>query len=167
MIKIRFHSIVDVITNSSTVIYTYQNSIKEAKELVAEMLKLMGIDKSPDDVFYYGVFCDNDAYFDAYENDELPEDCPKVTESWSGNKELRDNQIAIQSKWFEDYKLLIIKGDKEKCEWMLNSEKDQYGDSFDPDSYLNLIPKEEQYKVFGEKIKALLGSISADGGRDG
>ena len=41
MIKIKFHSIVDVITNSSTVIYTYQDSVGVAKSLVKEVLKEM------------------------------------------------------------------------------------------------------------------------------
>jgi hypothetical protein len=72
-IKIKFHSIVDVITNSSTVIYTYQNSVSEAKELVQAILDLAGEKVSPDDVFYYGVFCDDDRYFDS---EDLPSDCP-------------------------------------------------------------------------------------------
>ena len=65
MLKVKIHSMVDVITNSSTVIYTYQDSVKEAKELVQEVLSLSGIpDMTPDDVFYYGVFCDDDIYCD-------------------------------------------------------------------------------------------------------
>jgi hypothetical protein len=40
-------------------------------------------------------------------------------------------------------------------------------DWYSPSSYLYLEPKDESYKVLGEKISALLNSISADGGRDG
>ena len=151
MIKLKIHSIVDVITNSSTVIYTYQNSTSEAKDLVNEMIKLSGAtDKTADDIFYYGVFCDDDQYF---EDTNLPEDCP------TDSKE--------QEVWFENLKLSIMKGEIDQPEWMNEAEKASGWGDWDPDSYLCLIPKNEKYKEFGEKIKALLGSISADGGRDG
>ncbi len=75
MIKCKFHSIVDVITNSSTVIFTYQNSVSASKELVAEILKMSGSSLSPDDVFYYGTFLDEDEY------DGCPDDSPGVEDT--------------------------------------------------------------------------------------
>ena len=117
-IKIKFHSIVDVITNSSTVIYTYQNSVSEAKELVQAILDLAGEKVSPDDVFYYGVFCDDDRYFDS---EDLPSDCP----AWeSGGKD--------QEAWLENLKLSILKGEIKKPDWMKDCESDD--DYWDPDS---------------------------------
>jgi len=158
MIKVKIHSVVDVITNSSTVIYTYQDSVKEAKALVQELLNLTGEkDKSPDDVFFYGVFCDDDRYL---EGDNLPDECPTV--DWSSDK--RKEHQEAQNLWFENLKLSIIKGEIEKPGWMDSCED---GYDWDPDRYLNLIPKDERYAELGKKIESLLCSPTSDGGRDG
>lgn len=46
------HSLIDLITNSSTEIFVHsENSVKPAKELLTEFLKLNGIDKKCDEVF--------------------------------------------------------------------------------------------------------------------
>jgi hypothetical protein len=58
MIKLRIHSSVDVITNSSTVIYTYQNSTEEAKALIDEVLRLAGIDEKAEDLFDFEEMSD-------------------------------------------------------------------------------------------------------------
>ena len=151
VIKFKFHSMVDVITNSSTVIFTYQDSVKEAKDLVNEMLKISGIDKTADDVFYYGVFLDNyDRYIESEETDFFD-----------------DLGYEERLKKCEELVIQVMKGEIEKPEWMKEAEIDQYGDSWDPDRELHLFPKDDKYKDFGNKIKALLNSVSADGGRDG
>jgi hypothetical protein len=50
-VKIKFHSLTDIITNSSTTIYTYSDkSSKACKEMVDEIFETLGIDKSCDDV---------------------------------------------------------------------------------------------------------------------
>ena len=74
MIIMKIHSIVDVITNSSTVIYTYQdNSIEPAKELVNEMLKLSGItDKTADDIFCFNVLYNLEVLHDLYHDNIDP-----------------------------------------------------------------------------------------------
>ncbi len=142
MIKFKIHSVVDVITNSSTTIYTFQNSIKQTKELVQEVINLMGIDKTPDDVFYYGVFAEDDGYLD---NGECPEN--------------------FKSGELEALKMSIMKGDTEKPEWMKQCEDNdgEYGPSLD----LCLIIRDEKYKSLGVKIENLLSSVDADGGFDG
>ena len=49
---IKIHSVVDVITNSSSVIYTFSGSaIKPLKELFTEIFKLLGEPQHVDDVF--------------------------------------------------------------------------------------------------------------------
>ena len=69
-IKIKVHSSVDLITNSSTTIFTFsEGSVDAVKELVNEMLKVFNEPyKKFDDIFYAGVFAE---YYDCYdENDE-------------------------------------------------------------------------------------------------
>jgi len=52
MAKITVHSTTSLITNSSTTIYTKSDcSIEPFKALINEMLSLMGIDKTCDDIF--------------------------------------------------------------------------------------------------------------------
>jgi hypothetical protein len=161
--KIKIHSIVDVITNSSTVIFTYQNSVKQAKELVQEVLNIAEIDKTPDDIFYYGVFCDEDTYFG---NGKLPEDCPKTVGDYGSDE--RKECEKEQNKWLDDLKLSIMNG-AEKPQWMIDVEEycGEYGDGWCPETWLYIIPKEEKYKKLAVKIINLLCSVSADGGRDG
>lgn len=174
MIKIKIHSIVDVITNSSTVIYTYQNSVSEAKSLVAEILKMVGDKKNtPDDIFYYGVFCEEVTYFDKFEEaediDELEykDDGYKkviIVGEW-GSEEYKAAE-KVRDEWFENLKIEIMTGKVERPDWMEDAEKDDdYG--WDPSSYLCLVPKNKEFEGIGDAIAKLLGSVDADGGQDG
>ena len=147
----------DVITNSSTVIYTYQDSVTQAKELVVEVLKLAGMgDKTPDDVFFYGVFCEDDTYL---ESENCPDDAPCHTEWRERDK--------LQKVWLNDIQIKIMKGEMDEPEWMENAAGPGDYDGCRPSSYLMLIPKNEKYNDLGAKIKDLLGSVDADGGMDG
>lgn len=170
LIKLKIHSIVSEITNSSTVIYTYQDgSVAPAKELVNEVLKLQGItDKTADDIFYYGVFCDDEPYFNILDEkgrDEQPEDYPKVSGSY-GTLERKELE-TLRQKWFDDIVLKVMKGEAARPEWMSEAETAHGWSEWAPDSYLVLVPRDEKYVDLGNKIKALLNSVTADGGRDG
>jgi len=126
-----------------------------AKELTNEMLKLAGIDKTANDIFYFGVFCDSDIYL---ESNDLPEDCPTDAD-WS-------TQNKLQEQWFSDLQLKIMKDEIDQPDWMTTREEDGYS-GYAPDRYLHIIVKDEKYQVFADKIKSLLGSIAADGGYEG
>jgi len=164
MKKIKFfmHSCIDVITNSSTVIYTYQDSEQETKALVTEVLKLIGItDKTADDIFFYGVFCEEDRYL---ESDCLPDDSPKVTGDW-GSDEYKESSEK-QVKWLDELQLNIMMGTMEKPQWMVDIEEgDDYG--WFPSTNLCLVTKDKKFSDLANKISFLLNSVSADGGRNG
>lgn len=50
--KINLHSIIDLITNSSTEIYTYSSgSLKACEEMINEFFKVFNIDKTCNDIF--------------------------------------------------------------------------------------------------------------------
>jgi hypothetical protein len=169
LIKLKIHSIVSEITNSSTVIYTYQNGcVEPAKELVNEMLKLSGItDKKAEDVFYFGVFCEDGNYFDFLSNmgSKKPEDFPVVSGNYGSDE--RTETLSIRQKWFDDLVLSIMKGDVGRPEWMEDAEEAHGWSEWAPESYLCLVPRDEKYTDFGNKIKRLLNGVTADGGRDG
>lgn len=171
LFSFKIHSIVDVITNSSTVIYTYQDgSVKPAKALIDEMLKIFNVnDKTADDIFYFGVFTSEDRYLEFLSGDidnygsTIPEDCPKVVGTW-GSKEYKESFKSLED-WFHNIQKLVLIGEIKKPAWMEEVETDD--EYWNPDSFLTLLPKDEKYSVFGDRIKALLNSVSADGGRDG
>lgn len=70
--RIPVHSIVDVITNSSSVIYTEakDNSIALAKDIIDSVLKAAGSDKTADDVFNFSVTVYPDDLFE-YLSDKI------------------------------------------------------------------------------------------------
>ena len=146
MIIMKIHSIVDVITNSSTVIYTYQdNSIEPAKELVNEMLKLLGItDKTADDVFYYTALYELDLLHDLYHD--------KIDPEYNDNYDKVDSYIrnCIQNNDIPD--------------WMLPD--DNYYDSL-RSIELYITAKEPQYQDLADKLLIFLNSPNADARYDG
>ena len=147
MIKLKIHSSVDVITNSSTVIFTYQHSTTQAKELVAEIIKLSDTpDLTPDDVFYFGEFCHEDVYNDYKENYEVD-----ITRE--GVKNLIDS---------------VLMGEIDKPDWMKEiEESENYYDYYSPDLYLHIKPKDDKYKPLADKLISFLNSPSHEATRDG
>ena len=97
VIKIKLHSSVDLITNSSTVIFTYSDgSLAAVKELVNEMLKVFGKEETFDDIFWAKVLPDN------YDDEQ------EIPENWK--------ELEIQ----------YIKDEIEEQEWMKNREQYDY-----------------------------------------
>ena len=95
--KIKLHSSVDLITNSSTVIFTYSNgSLSAVKELVNEMLKVFGKKETFDDIFWAKVLPDE---YD--EAQEIPEN-------------------------YRELEVQYIKDEIPKQEWMKNCERCDY-----------------------------------------
>lgn len=166
-IKFKTHSLVDVITNSSTTIYTYQSGCEEpAKELINEVLKLSGeTEKTADDLFYFGVFLDNDDRYIEYARDNNIEGIP-YPEFISWNDPNRKAADEANSKWIEDLQLQIMKGETERPNWFNDAESG--GDySWDPDTCLVIISKDEKYVEFAKLIQKTINGVSADGGMDG
>lgn len=147
-IKIKLHSSVDLITNSSTVIYTYSNgSISAVKELVNEMLKVFGHeDKTFDDLFYAGVFLEEDYHY--YEVDSFPE-------------------VADNSNFLEETKRQVMKGEIEKPDWMTIAEGSESWSGYSRSTNLEIMPKDEKYGNLANKLLRYLYSTDHDATRDG
>ena len=143
----------------------------EVKELVQELLNLTGeTDKKPDDIFYYGVFAEDDYYMEQLgDGDDIDDDiddeegAPEVTAEYDTPE--HEKQTKKREEWLLNFKISIIKGEKEKPEWMERAETNY--DDFEVDTELNLIVKDEKYAKFGKKVQKLLNGITADGYRDG
>lgn len=142
-IKIKFHSSVDLITNSSTTIFTYSDgSITALKELINEMLKTFNLSYSFDDLFYADTFLAEE--YEYYEDSNFPED--------------QDNR-----KYLDELKTKILKGEIEKPEWMVKLENT-------PDKYsyhrrsttLEIMPKDEKYEALAKQLYQYLYSTNHD-----
>ena len=155
LIVLDLHSAVDVITNSSTTIYTYEWGCEgPAQDLIDEVLRLQGSDKKWSDVVYMGVFCSVDDYiYRTHDWDVVP----NAPESWN---ERRD--------WIESQIISVMKGEMDRPEWMTRVEDDDYGgDGYPPKSRLTILVKDEQYADLAKYIKSLVSGVDADGGYSG
>lgn len=140
MIIMKIHSIVDVITNSSTVIYTYQeDSIEPAKELVNEMLKLSGItDKIADDIFCFNVLYNLEVLHDLYHDNIDPE--------YNDNYDKIDSYITncIQNNNIPN--------------WMIPNDSNYSGYDLPRSTELYITVKEPQYQNLADKLLIFLNS---------
>lgn len=147
--KLKLHSSVDLITNSSTVIFTYSDgSIEPLKSLINEMLKVFGYeDKTFDDLFFADVFLEED--YEYYEQDGFPED-----------ETDHDTYLA-------DIKLKVLKGEIEKPQWMIDAEESEGGLGYQSSNNLEIITKDEKYSELANKLLKYLYSTTHEATRDG
>jgi|ERR1035437_810975 hypothetical protein len=147
-IKVNLHSSVALITNSSTVIFTYSNGcIEPVKDLINEMLNVFDVkDKKADDLFYFGVFLnDYDSFLE--ENDD--EDSFKII----------DVEAIIDQ---------VLAGEIGRPDWMIRADEDEsYFDGFSHPTSLYIKPKDEKYKALANKLLKYLNSQCHEATRDG
>ncbi len=151
--RINLHSMTDLITNSSTTIFTlHDNSVKPCKELVNEILALMGSDKTCDDIFKLSVEADLDYAVDMV-NDQL--------------EDLLDEEEYKALKIPDDYskgrdrirKILneIRSGQMEKPDWY--DELVENNDDYQGNRELVIEVKDPQFKKLAEKVIKFLSSV--------
>ncbi len=151
--KIKLHSSVDLITNSSTVIFTYsEGSLKAVKDLVNEMLKVFGKTETFDDIFYAEIFLDEDSYY--LESGSCPEEL--TNGDWKQNQEN-----------FAKFKLSILKCEIEKPQWMENVEKSENYDYYGKSTSLELCAKDEKYSNLANALLRYLYSTDHEAIYDG
>ena len=147
MIKLKLHSNVDLITNSSTVIFTYQeSSLQPLRDMVNEMLKIFDRKETFDDIFSADVFLEST--YNYLESNNCPTDVDK--------KEL---ELLIDK---------ILKKEIEKPEWMkaCEEEEDSY-DYYQKSTQVYLIARNEKYSELANKILKFLNSPNHEATRDG
>lgn len=63
-LKIKIHSVVDLITNSSTTIYTKQDdSLPLVYNILQDVFNLMGLKENPKDIIKAIIICDTYSYY--------------------------------------------------------------------------------------------------------
>jgi hypothetical protein len=147
--KLKIHSVVDLITNSSTVIFTYsEGSLPALEELVNEMLKTFGRTEKFNDVFYAEVFLEEQyKYMDYILQHNIETD-------------------IIDSDGIEKLIHEVLIGNIEKPQWMLNAEDAENDYCYRHDTLLEIIPKEEKYKDLADLLLRYLYSTNHEATRD-
>jgi hypothetical protein len=161
--KIKLHSMTDLITNSSTVIYTYSENSKDALEdMINEVFKVFGVDKKCKDVFTLSVDVeDDDCYGNALESLADDENLPKDFEGYG------DLDWEEQDKMLKEYVAKVKAGEIKKPEWMKDAESGEDSIGFRPSTTLTIEPKAPKYKKLADLVSKFLYSTEHDGGRDG
>lgn len=132
-----------------TFIYS-SNSVEALKELLNEFFLTFNIPLlTPNDLFYYGVFCKDVTYANYKYWDEAPVtlEVPEILTSICQTE-------SDRLEYVHDIIGKIMKGEIRKPEWMLYIEMEENCNNYEaaPSNFLYLIPKEEKYQKLATKI---------------
>jgi len=126
--EIRVHSITDLITNSSTTIYTNSlGSIDACKEMIDEFFKVLGVDKKCDDVFNLVVTFSEDLLY-------------------------ADQHEGFTKEFLND----VRAGKIEKPQWMIMLEKNLRRGDEDGNTSLYVTAKSPEYEKLASLVKTFL-----------
>jgi uncharacterized membrane protein YheB (UPF0754 family) len=158
--KIQLHSVTDLITNSSTTIYTYSDrSLGALRQMIDSVFKTFGINKTCDDVFAVSIQPESyDRYHDAIS--EL-EELPKELEGWG------KASWSAQDGMIGEFLDKIATGEAEKPDWLEDIEervKRSRQDGEGPSTVLNIVPKKPEYENLAELVTKFLYSVDHEEG---
>lgn len=144
-----FHSFVDVITNSSTVIYVNNDGVPSAiKTLIEEMGKSLGFSEKCDDMFNISVLLrDEDRYID-YLEDLDTNDLEKIDPNITAGTNMTEYVNTLMND--------IIQGKVDKPDWMDDVEIDCRSND------LHIIAKDDRYTKIGVALKKLVNAQDMD-----
>jgi len=157
MIKIKLHSATDLITNSSTVIFTYsEGCTAPLKEMINEILKSFGVEKTFDEMFDTVVLNDSAGDYEEYYAENLYADDEKFPEGV-------DKDTDFQKLWDD-----VATGKVKKPDWFKKVEEQEGRyDYYRRSTYLYIIPKDEKYAKLAKLIYGFLYSTDHEATRDG
>lgn len=140
-VKLNIHSIIDVITNSSTEIFVHsEDCIEPAKELLSELLRVLKIDKSIEDLFDIKLKVTNIheiiSYYFCFEN--------KYLLSLGDTREKQEEAL-------EQLILYVIQNKIEKPDWY-----DKYDIGYHTKTIISITSKDEKYNDLLTLIEKLL-----------
>ena len=125
-----------------------QPSIEALEKLISEFFDTFGMVETIDDLFYYGVFCKPQNYanfeFDIKENYGF--DIPYNIMNYQATEEKIDYVKKLINQ--------IMKKEITKPEWMKYVEMNASCNEYDqaPSTFLQIIPKENQYKLLAQRL---------------
>jgi len=154
--KIRVHSVTDLITNSSTTIYTNSlGSIDACKEMIDEFFKALGVDKKCDDVFNLVVTMDSYSYTEYMDDEEEEEEDEDEDEGSEEEESVDEKSIAKTVKDVQEGKIA-------KPKWMADAE--EYAKSTDEPSetFLHISAKSPEFEKLAQLVSTFLYSTEQE-----
>ena len=153
-LQIKIHSIVDVITNSSTVIYTQANesTIEGVKEIANTLLKIGNANLTADDLFTFELV---DPDIKPYREYEIRVEFSSQIKDWSFLSSARKDEMVEEK--YNEYLAM-----DEKPEWW---ERNSYDDYYDID--LVVKAKDENNEKVASILSDLTGLFDQDAMRNG
>jgi hypothetical protein len=150
MFRIKIHSFTDLITNSSTTIYTFYEKSPEAfKLLVNEMLKVFQQPYKCDDIFIVSVHFETDLYEDAYQHYLKTNNLPSLSKDYKEKMNQITKAISIAD----------LSGNIP--EWISYVEKDGMTGY---QNYMFIYPKDPKFNKLASLLKNYLYSSYAEEG---
>lgn len=152
MIRIPIHSVTDLITNSSTTIYTYSDRSAEAcVKMIDEILKALHVEKTCADMFKVAVGIDDGGYWDLYDwveddDDRRPQECPASAAELSELVERLGN--AEKPEWLQKLEAAYLASDD------INGNR--------PPNTLHITPLKPEYEQAGELVMEFLYSTNSE-----
>ena len=130
-----------------TVIYS-SHSIEALEKLIEEFLLTFNIhDITINDMFWYGVFCNVNAYANFDEWDAIPPDVEKP-EILYCNCTPYEKRYAYVESLIND----ILEGKERKPQWMVEIEMIVKEEGFAPSTFLYIKEKDKEYEKLGKLI---------------
>ena len=148
----------DLITNSSTVIYTYSDASEGTLRcMIDEVFRIFNINKTCDDVFNLSVTLEQE-----YNYTEYLKNCDEIPEELTGLSDKKFKE-AIE-KTIQDVKNGLIK----KPEWMAKAENARDNDyGYGYSTNLNITPKAPEYERLATLVDKFLYSPSHEAAYNG
>lgn len=126
-----------------------QPSIEALEKLISDFCSTFGMTETIDDLFYYGVFCkpQNYANFEFNITEVYDFDIPyNITNCQAKEEEKIDYVEKLINQ--------IMRKEITKPEWMkyveMNASCNEYNQA--PSTFLQIIPKESQYKLLAQRL---------------
>ena len=151
--KIKLHSTIDLITNSSTEIFINSDASQTAlDEMVDEFLKQLDSPLRCKDIFHMVVLSDSleiyQDYLDRQDSDFLEK---------QNQKEGKNNYLPLNPEDFDKFIDGIISGKNEKPDWFIEAENKQKNTG----TTLYISPKKKKYTKLANLIHKFLYSTEA------
>jgi hypothetical protein len=148
-VALHVHSVVDQITNSSTVIYTYEDgSLEPCRQMIDELLRAFGVDRKCDDAFYLRVRVDADRFVDWVldRGEELPAEFDGLVDSQLVDKLVEVGNLVPWPEWYAELQRKVMHN----------------GGRYEgkPGTCLEIIPKAPEHQAAADAIVVFLRSPS-------
>jgi len=166
METIILHSLTDLITNSSTVIYTYSDSSPKALcEMIDEIFKVLGVEQKCEDIFTIYITKDTSDYSDWICDRGADEDNPDGIQGVP--KELMDYKTS--GKAMDKLVADITSGKVKKPDWFVEMEEELVNgyDDYPPETTMCVEAKDPKYENLAKLVVKFLYSTGHEATRDG